>query len=112
MRQALAAFEKHLVHPSLPRTLSAQLRGAGFESVHMDAHAFATNELTPESYGGAMVSMLSRYVVDEGGMSPADATRWRDEQRELAAQGRFFFCVTQLCFTATRPASREEARRA
>jgi SAM-dependent methyltransferase len=103
MHRALAAFDKHLVHPSLPRTLSARLRSAGFEEVEMQAHAFATNELSPETYGGAMVSMLKSYVVDQGGMSEEEATRWRDEQRDLGDRGEFFFSVTQFCFTATRP---------
>jgi arsenite methyltransferase len=41
-RRVLAAWDKHLTHPSLPRTLAAQLRNAGFADVRMDAHAFAT----------------------------------------------------------------------
>jgi SAM-dependent methyltransferase len=105
MQRALAAFDKHLIHPSLPRTLSAQLRVAGFEDVQMEAHAFATNELVPDTYGGALVSLLKSYVVDQGGMSAEDAMVWGDEQRELAARGEFFFSVTQFCFAATRPAS-------
>jgi arsenite methyltransferase len=103
MERALAAFDRHLVHPSLPRTLSADLRDAGFEDVQMEAHAFATNELIPDAYGGAMVSMLRSYVAGQGGMSPEDANAWRDEQHALAAAGRFFFSVTQFCFSATRP---------
>jgi SAM-dependent methyltransferase len=103
MQRTLAAFDKHLVHPSLPRTLSTELRNAGFENVRMEAHAFATDQLTPETYGGAMVSMLESYVVEQGGMSPEDATRWRDEQRELGARGEFFFSVTQFCFASARP---------
>lgn len=102
MRRALAAFDKHLVHPSLPQTLNAHLREAGFENVEMEAHAFATNELIPDAYGGALVSMLKNYVVEHNAMSPEDATAWRDEQRTLAAQNRFFFSVTQFCFAATK----------
>jgi arsenite methyltransferase len=51
-RRVLAAWDKHLTHPSLPRALAAQLRNAGFEDVRMDAHAFATTELIPDAYGG------------------------------------------------------------
>ena len=104
MDRALAAFDRHLVHPSLPQTLAAQLREAGFDDVQMDGHAFATNQLIPDAYGGALVSLLKNYVVEQGGMSPEDATTWRDEQRALAAQGRFFFSVTQFCFAASRAA--------
>jgi ubiquinone/menaquinone biosynthesis C-methylase UbiE len=103
MQRALDAFDKHLVHPSLPRTLTAQLRDAGFDRVSMEGHTFATNELDADAYGGALVSMLKSYVVEHGLLSREDADSWRDEQRELAAQGRFFFSVTQFCFTAARP---------
>jgi SAM-dependent methyltransferase len=107
MERALASFDKHLVHPSLPQTLSAQLRASGFADVSVEGHVFATNELTRETYGGALVSMLESYVTQHGGMSDEEATRWRDEQRALADRGEFFFSVTQFSFAASvSPATR------
>lgn len=105
MQRARAAFDKHLIHPSLPRTLSAQLRAAGFDDIHMEGHAFATNELIPDAYGGSLVAVLNRYVTDQGGLTRDEAAAWADEQRELAAHGSFFFSVTQFCFAATLPAN-------
>jgi SAM-dependent methyltransferase len=102
MRRALAAWDNHLTHPSLPRTLAAQLRNAGFQDVQMNAHAFATTELIPDAYGGSLVSLLEQYVADQGGMSQQEAKAWADEQRELGDRGEFYFTVTQFCFTATR----------
>ena len=101
-RRVLAAWDKHLTHPSLPRTLAAQLRNAGFEDVRMDAHAFATTELIPDAYGGSLVPLLEQYVAEQGGMSQQEAKAWADEQRELGDRGEFFFTVTQFCFTAIR----------
>jgi arsenite methyltransferase len=101
-RRVLAAWDKHLTHPSLPRTLAAQLRDAGFEQVQMDAHCFATTELIPDAYGGSLVPLLEQYVAEQGGMSESEATAWADEQRGLGERGEFFFTVTQFCFTATR----------
>jgi ubiquinone/menaquinone biosynthesis C-methylase UbiE len=103
MRRVLAAWDKHLVHPSLPKALSAQLREAGFDDVSMTAHAFATNALDPETYGGSLVPLLPSYVVDQGGVDADEAARWQNEQHQLGAAGRFFFSVTQFCFTGTRP---------
>jgi ubiquinone/menaquinone biosynthesis C-methylase UbiE len=103
MDQVLAAWDKHLVHPSLPQTLSAQLRDAGFENVQMDAYPFATNELSSETYGGSLVSMLKGYIADQDGIGEQGATRWQDEQRRLGGEGAFFFSVTQFCFQATKP---------
>jgi SAM-dependent methyltransferase len=101
-RQMLATWDKHLTHPSLPRTLAVQLRNAGFEDVRMDAHAFATAELIPDAYGGSLVPLLEQYVAEQGGMSQEEAKAWADEQHELGDRGEFFFTVTQFCFTATR----------
>jgi arsenite methyltransferase len=101
-QRMLAAWDKHLTHPSLPRTLAPQLLNAGFEDVRMDAHAFATAELTPDAYGGSLVSLLEQYVTSQGGISQQEAQAWADEQRELGGRGEFFFTVTQFCFTATR----------
>ncbi len=46
MERFLAAWDEHLSDPSLPRTLSAQLRAAGFEDVELNGHAFATDDVT------------------------------------------------------------------
>jgi len=102
MRRVLAAWDKHLTHTSLPRTLAAQLRNAGFQDVQMDAHTFATTELIPDAYGGSLVPLLEQYVAEQGRMSQAEAKAWADEQRELGDRGEFFVTVTQFCFTAAR----------
>jgi len=101
-RRVLAAWDNHLTHRSLPRTLAAQLRNAGFADVRMDAHAFATTELIPDAYGGSLVPLLKQYVAGQGGINQEEANAWADEQRELGDRGEFFFTVTQFCFTATR----------
>ena len=102
MERVLAAWDKHLTHPSLPRTLAPQLRDAGFEHIQMTAYPFATIELIPDAYGGSLVPLLEQYVADQGGMSQEQATAWANEQRKLGERGEFFFTVTQFCLTATR----------
>ena len=103
MRRMLAVWDNHLTHPALPQTLPAQLREAGFDRVKMDGHAFATIEMTPEAYGGALVDIVFDYAVKRGGVDRADADRWRTEQRELNAAGEFYFACVQCCFSARKP---------
>src|SRR5205085_9212344 len=50
MRRMLAAWDEHLVHPSLPRTLGARLRAAGFADVAVAGHSFATVSYDHESF--------------------------------------------------------------
>jgi arsenite methyltransferase len=101
MRRALDAWDKHLTHRSLPRTLAAELRDAGFEDVEAQGHLFTTNELDPETYGGYLVGLIRNYVAQQGLLTTQEAQAWADEQHALAADGRFFFTVTQFCFSAT-----------
>jgi arsenite methyltransferase len=103
MRRMLDAWDEHLTHASLPRTLTGELRRAGFADVSMRGHAFATNELSPDTYGGFLVSFLERFVRERDAVSEDDARAWAEEQRELAERGEFYFCVVQFLFMATRP---------
>ena len=52
MERVLRAWDTHLTHPSLPRTLATRLREAGFGEVRAEGHTFATTELTQDAYGG------------------------------------------------------------
>jgi arsenite methyltransferase len=100
--RVLRAWDAHLEHPSLPRTLSAQLRAAGFDYVDMDGHAFATNAFTGDSYGGALVPVLERYVRGGGAVDETDLSAFVGDQRELDERGEFFFACIQFRFTAVR----------
>jgi hypothetical protein len=97
MARFLAAWDKHLTDPTLPRTLSAQMRAAGFEDVEMQGHAFVSDNLTEETYAGALVPMMAGYVGTD------EAQHWAAEQRELAGRGESYFACIQFCFTGTRP---------
>ena len=99
--RVLRAWDEHLAHPSLPRTLAPRLRAAGFEDVEMSAHAFATSEFDAgKHYGATLVPFIGGFVAGRQGISEADAQRWIDEQLELGRRGEFYFAVTQFCFTA------------
>ena len=99
MERVLKAWDEHLADPSLPRTLAASLRKAGFEDVRMDGHGFATAELSGETYGGATLPVIERYVRQQG--SP-DVDAWADEQRALGERGEFYFACMQFCFSGTK----------
>jgi arsenite methyltransferase len=97
----LRAFDRHLAHPSLPQTLTARLRSVGFGEIGVQGHAFVTNELLPDAYGGSVVPLIAQYVANQEG-NEDEATAWLADQRELGERGEFFFACIQFCFTATR----------
>ena len=106
MARLLRDWDAHLAHPSLPRTLTAQLRAAGFDDVVMEGHTFATNEFTPDVYGGALVPVIERYVAGRDQIGGEELGAWVAEQRELGERGEFFFACVQFCFSATARACR------
>jgi arsenite methyltransferase len=103
MERVLRAWDDHLSDPLLPRTLSAQLRAAAFENIEMQGHAFATNDVTEESYAGGMLTLMTDYVATRPEIGPDVAAEWAAEQRDLQARGESYFACVQFCFTATRP---------
>jgi ubiquinone/menaquinone biosynthesis C-methylase UbiE len=103
MARALKAWDAHLAHPSLPRTLTAQLRAAGFEDVAIEGHAFVSNDFDPESYLAATLPLIEDYLVGSGLIAADEAHAWADEQRELGARGEYYVAVVQFCFSARRP---------
>jgi arsenite methyltransferase len=100
MARVLAAWDQHVAHPSLPPRLAPMLRAAGFVDVRMDAHAFATAELTGEAYAGSLLPLVEPFAAHVG--DAEEAAAWGAEQRELGERGEFYFAVVQACFSARR----------
>jgi arsenite methyltransferase len=101
--RVLDAWDDHLAHRSLPRTLKPLLRAAGFDDVRMEAHPFATVEFDPDTYGAALTPFIGAFVAGRNGLTEADAQRWVDGQRALGERGEYYFAITQFCSTARKP---------
>jgi ubiquinone/menaquinone biosynthesis C-methylase UbiE len=102
LERVLRAWDRHLVHPSLPRTLPASLRRAGFSDVALAGHSFTTAEFTPEAYGGSLVGVVENYLTALEDFPDADAAGWAEDQRALGEAGEFYFSCVQCCVSATR----------
>jgi len=101
--RVLSAWDEHLAHRSLPRTLAPRLRAAGFEDVRLSAHPFATIDFDHDSYGVALIPFIGDFVAGRQGVGEADAQAWVRGQRSLGERGEFSFAITQFCFTARKP---------
>ena len=102
MECVLDAWEEHLAHPSLPRTLAPALRTAGFVQIDMQAHSFASATFDLDTFGAALIPVISSYVAGRGAVTEEVAAAWAAEQQELGERGEYFFTCTQFCFAATR----------
>ena len=102
MKRVLEAWDRHLVHRSLPATLAGSLRDAGFTEVSLAGHSFSTGEFTPDAYGASLVGVVTNYLAGLEDFADEDAYAWADEQRALGERGEFYFACVQVCFSATR----------
>jgi arsenite methyltransferase len=100
--RVMRAWDGHLTHPSLPRTLGAQLRSAGFEDVRAEGHTFTSTEVVPDAYGASIVPLIARYVAGRDDVPDGEAEAWEADLRALGERGEFFFACIQFCFAATR----------
>jgi arsenite methyltransferase len=102
MERVLRAWDRHLAHPSLPRTFAPRLRAAGFVDVALEGHAFASAEFSADAFGVAAMSLIEPFVAGQADVGAAEAAAWAAEQRALGERGEFFFACVQFCATATR----------
>ena len=102
MRRVLDAWDRHLVHRSLPTTLGSRLRAAGFTGISLEGHSFTTDEFTPDAYGASLVGVVENYLAGLDDFPEEDRRAWAEEQRALGERGEFYFACVQVCASATR----------
>jgi arsenite methyltransferase len=102
MARMLAAWDRHLADPVLPRTLAAALRRAGFTDVQRHAHVFDTTAMDPETFGGNLPMNIRHYLAGLEDVDQEAATAWLADLSERDARGEYSFAFTQFRFTATR----------
>jgi len=98
MARVLEAWDTHLLHPSLPRTLATRMRDAGFKEVRAEGHSFTTAALDPETYVAALLPLIEGYVAAREEIGPETAAAWATEQRELGDRDEFYVACIQVCF--------------
>jgi arsenite methyltransferase len=100
MQRVLAAWDEHFVHAELPRTLSRQLRDAGFTVRQRDAIPIFNPEYRENAFAKHIPAMMASFVVGRKGVSQEEADAWLAEFAELGKQGKFFFSLNRYVFVA------------
>jgi arsenite methyltransferase len=103
MRRVLSAWDEHFVHARLPRTLSRQLRDAGFIVRHRDAITIFNPEYVENAFAKHILTIMASFVVGRRGVSREEADAWFAEFAELSALGKFFFSLNRYVFVAEKP---------
>jgi arsenite methyltransferase len=100
MERVLSAWNEHFVHAGLPRTLSWQLRNAGFTVRQRDAIPMFNPEYGENTFGRGALSIMATFAVGRRGVSQEEAEAWLAEFAELDKEGKFFFSLNRYLFVA------------
>ena len=102
MRMILAAYDRHVAWPDLPRILPRRLDAAGFRLLHCVAVPIVTTSYHPNSYVFGLARLIYRFVTKQAGIPVDVADGWLAEMDTLERENAFFFSVNRFIFVATR----------
>ena len=103
MARVLAAWDEHFAHGNLPRTLSRQLRDAGFTVRERIAIPMFNPEFEDNTFGKGMLTMMASFAPGRKGVSQSEADAWFAEFAALGKEGKFFFSINRYLFVADKP---------
>jgi arsenite methyltransferase len=100
-QRVLDAWEEHLAHPRLPRTLAGLLRRAGFRVTEQRVHAMFNAQMTPDAFSTSYMNTIARFVVGRQGLTEADAETWLADLRARDDEGDYLYSINRYLFLAT-----------
>jgi ubiquinone/menaquinone biosynthesis C-methylase UbiE len=109
MARVLSAWDEHFANGTLPRTLSRQLRDAGFTLRERLAIPMFNPEFEDHTYGKGMLEMMASFAVGRNGVSQSEADAWFAEFATLNKAGAFFFSLNRYLFVADKRSTTTEA---
>src|SRR5947207_4789774 len=102
MNRVLAAWEQHAANSYLPRTMSNQLRHAGFEVEAEKILPLFNPTYHPNTYSNLIIDSIVPFVAGRNGIVRAEAEAWAQELRQAGEQGKYFFSLNRYLFLARR----------
>jgi ubiquinone/menaquinone biosynthesis C-methylase UbiE len=101
MHRIIDLWDTHCPHPRLPRTLTAMLAGAGFESVEVSVIPLVNTRYDPGTYSYAMIGVMSKYAARL--LDAAEAREWAEDLHAHGRAGRYFFSLNRYMFYCRKP---------
>lgn len=105
MERVLSAWNEHFVHATLPRSLSRQLREAGFTIRQRAVIPMFNPEYQDNTFAKGALSIMASFAVGRKGVSQEEASAWFAEFADLGKQGEFFFSLNRYLFVADKLAA-------
>lgn len=103
MNRILRAWEQHVPHPRLPRTLAPRLRRAGFRVDLQRVIPLFNPVFDRHTYSNQMVDLIVSFVAAHADIPLDEASRWADDLRDSGRRNEYFFSLNRYAFLATKP---------
>lgn len=100
MSKMVRSWGRHFASGTLPARLPGLLRARGHRVDAVKTITITDHELKPDGMAAMMMHLMKQYAITKGHIEAAEAQAWFDEQQDLAADGRFFFSITQFVTVA------------
>lgn len=102
MSRLLAAWEEHLAHPVLPRTLASRLRAKGMTTTRIERYSVLEDSNEVMGYSNMLIAAISGFAPGRGGVTEEEARAWSDDLLTLRERGDSHFSLGQYFVCATR----------
>jgi SAM-dependent methyltransferase len=103
MDRMLTAWEEHLAHPVLPRTLAARLEAQGLELTLLERYSIIERADERTGYAAMLMGTLPGFAPGRCGVTEHEAQAWLDDLLALRERGEFHLSIGQYFFGAKKP---------
>ena len=100
MARMLSAWEEHLAHPALPRTLARSLETRGMRIMGIHRHSIIERAHDRLGYSSMIVGGIAGFAPGRRGISEAEAQAWAEDLEALRKRGESHFSLGQYFFCA------------
>lgn len=100
MNRMIASWDHHFTQRDVPAILPSIMRDAGFVVEDVTPITTCDHTLKPDGLATMMMQLMARYAVDNSHVTDSEAMAWLEEQKTLAAEGRFFYALTHFVVSA------------
>lgn len=102
MDRMLLAWEEHLAHPTLPRTLRRRMREQGLAVTRVERHSVLEGADDRFGYSAMLTGAISGFAPGRRGVSEAEAQAWVADLEALRQRGESHFSLGQYFFCGVR----------
>lgn len=100
MDRMLLAWEEHLAHPALPRTLGKRLSNVGLAVRRLERYSILEGARDRTGYSAMLVGAIAGFAPGRLGITEEETAAWAADQEALRGSdsfhfslGQYFFCV-------------------